>query len=100
MPPITRRLTAAGLALAVGAGAAAVPATSLAKATGPGTYKVTHTTYTFHQGPAKGWDGTLFRGDHIKVKRLSPSGKWVLGHAYGHVNRDVWVTASALRKGR
>jgi hypothetical protein len=100
MQTITRKLTALGLTAAVGVGAAAVPATSMAKATGPGIHKVTTTTYTFHKGPATGWDGTLFKGDHIKVKRLSPSGKWVLGHAYGHVNRDVWVAAKALKKGR
>jgi hypothetical protein len=97
MPAISHKLTAIGLTAAIGVGAAAVPAASMAKATGPGSYTVTKTTYTFHKGPAKGWDGTLFKGDKIKVKRLSPSGKWVLGHAYGHVNRDVWVDASALK---
>jgi hypothetical protein len=98
MSAITRKLTAIGLTAAVGVGAAAVPAAGLAKATGPGTHVVTKTTYTFHTGPAKGWDGTLFKGDKIKVKRLSPSGKWAFGHAYGGVNRDVWVDASALRR--
>jgi hypothetical protein len=97
MHRITRKLTALGLTAAIGAGAAAAPATSLAKATGPGKYTVTaKTTYTFHKGPAKGWDGTLFKGNTFKVERLSQSGKWAYGMAYGHVNRHAWVDASVL----
>jgi hypothetical protein len=96
MPAITRKLTALGLTAAIAAGAAAAPATSLAKATGPGKHTVTATTYTFHIGPAKGWDGTLFKGNTFKVERLSKSGKWAYGMAYGGVNRHAWVDASVL----
>ena len=97
MTAITRKLTAIGMTAAIGIGAAA-PATSLAKATGPGKYAVAvKSTYTFHKGPAKGFDGTLFTGETFKVERLSKSGKWAYGMAYGHVNRHAWVAASALK---
>ena len=43
-----------------------------------------------------GWDGTLFKGDTVKVTRISKSGDWAYGYAYGHVNRKVWVKASDL----
>jgi hypothetical protein len=98
MPAITGKLTALGLAAAIGVGAAAAPATSLAKATGPGKYGVTaKSTYTFHNGPATGFDGTLFKGETFKVEKLSKSGKWAYGMAYGHVNRHAWVDASVLK---
>ena len=98
MTSISRRITALGLTAAVGIGAASVPATSLAKATGTGKHTVTATsTYTFHVGPAVGFDGTLFKGETFKVSRLSPSGDWAYGYAYGHVNRKAWVKASALK---
>jgi hypothetical protein len=96
MTSITRKLTALGLTAAIGAGAA-VPAAGLANSTGPGKHTVTTQTYTFHNGPARGWDGTLFKGDTFKVIRLSKSGKWAYGNAFGHVNRNAWVKASALK---
>jgi hypothetical protein len=97
MTAITRKLTALGLTGAIGAGAAAAPAATLAKATGPGKHTVTaESTYVFRNGPATGWSGTLFKGNTFKVYRLSKSGKWAYGMAYGHVNRSVWVDASVL----
>ena len=96
MTSLSQKITALGLTAAVGIGAAAVPATSMAKAKGPGKHTVTTTTYTFHKGPTMGWDGTLFKGDTVKVTRISKSGDWAYGYAYGHVNRKVWVKASAL----
>jgi hypothetical protein len=99
MPAITRSITALGLSAAIAAGALAAPATSLAKADGAGRYVVnTGATYTFHEGPGKGFDGTLFEGNTFKVKRLSPSGKWAYGMAYGKVNRHAWVKAADLSK--
>ena len=53
-------------------------------------------TYAYAKGPAVGWTGTLFKKNTFDVKRYSPSGKWAYGHAFGHVNRNVWVKASAL----
>jgi hypothetical protein len=97
MTTISHKLTALAVTAALGIGAAA-PATGLAKATHRGKHTVSVTsTYTFHVGPAKGWDGTLFKGNTFKVERLSPSGRWAYGMAYGHVNRHAWVKASALK---
>ena len=96
--PISRKLTALGLTAAIGVGAAAAPASSLAKAARDGRYTVSAaTTYTFHNGPHRGIDGTLFKGQTVKVERLSPSGKWAYGMAYGHVNRHAWVKAADLK---
>jgi len=96
---ITHKLTALGLTAAIGVSAAAVPAASLAKATGPGKYSISEkSTYAYAKGPAKGWTGTLFKGNTVRVERISQSGKWAYGMAYGHVNRHVWVDASALTK--
>jgi len=96
---ITHKLTALGLTAAIGLGAAAVPATGLAKATGPGKYTISEkSVYAYAKGPAKGWTGTLFKGNTVKVERISKSGKWAYGMAYGHVNRHVWVDVSALQK--
>jgi hypothetical protein len=98
MTSISRKITALGLTAAVGIGAASVPAASMAKANGPGKHTVVvSSTYTFHVGPATGFDGTLFKGETFKVSRLSPSGQWAFGYAYGHVNRKAWVKASALK---
>jgi hypothetical protein len=104
---ISRRLTAIGVTAAIAAGAAAAPAASLADAPAAsfneaaGRYTVSvQATYTFHKGPHRGFDGTLFRGETVKVKRLSPSGKWAYGMAYGHVNRHVWVKAADLKRSR
>ena len=99
MTSLTRKITALGITAAIAGGAAAAPAASLAKATGPGTYTVTAaSTYTFHNGPATGFDGTLFKGNTIRVIRVSKSGDWAYGYAYGHVNRKAWVKAADLKR--
>ena len=54
-------------------------------------------TYKFLDGPSNGFDGTLFKGNTFKVKRISKSGMWVYGMAYGHVNRHAWVRAADLK---
>jgi hypothetical protein len=101
VPAITRRITALGVTAVLAAGALAAPASSVAKATGPGKYTVAvDATYTFHKGPHQGFDGTLFRGNTFKVKRISKSGKWAYGMAYGHVNRHAWVRAADLTRKR
>ena len=99
MIALTRKITALGVTVAIAAGSAAAPASSLAKATGNGRYTVkTASTYTFHKGPHQGIDGTLFKGNTFKVQRLSPSRKWAYGMAYGHVNRHAWVKAADLKR--
>ena len=94
-----RKLTALGVTAAIAVAGGVAPAASLAKATGKGRYVVkTESTYTFHKGPRQGIDGTLFNGNTFKVERLSPSGKWAYGMAYGHVNRHAWVKAADLKR--
>ena len=74
----------------------AVAATKATKATLGRHHIKVATTYAYAKGPATGWTGTLFKKNTFDVKRYSPSGKWAYGHAFGHVNRNVWVKTSAL----
>jgi hypothetical protein len=73
------------------------PAVGQAKATGPGKYTVTKQVYVFMK-PAMIFTGTMFKGNTFKVERLSPSGKYAYGMAYGHVNRHAWIDAGVLQK--
>ena len=95
---INKRLAVVALSGAVAA-AAIVPATGSATATKAGTYKVTPTKLTVYEQPTKGYEGLLTKGQSFKVKKLSASGKYAYGMAYGHVNKMGWVTASSLSKG-
>jgi hypothetical protein len=74
---------------------ALAPAVSMAKATGPGKYTVTEQAYVYKQ-PTKIVDGTVFKGNTIKVEKLSKNGKYAYGLVYGQVNRHAWVDASVL----
>ena len=72
------------------------PAAGLAKASHPGKAKVAvESTYVYVKAGML-FDGTMFKRDTFKVERLSPSGKWAYGMAYGHVNRHAWISAAAL----
>jgi hypothetical protein len=76
------------------------PATGAAKATGNGKHTVTaEQTYVFKQA-GKIFDGTLFKGETFKVERISKSGKFAYGMAYGHVNRHAWIKAADLKRKR
>jgi hypothetical protein len=76
------------------------PATGAAKATGNGKHTVTaKSTYVYKQA-GKIFDGTLFKGETFKVERLSKSGKFAYGMAYGHVNRHAWIKAADLKRKR
>ena len=88
------KLTAFAATAAVAVSALA-PAIGMAKASGPGRYTVNKQSYVFKQ-PTKIVDGTVFKGNTVKVERLSPSGKWAYAMVYGHVNRHAWVDASVL----
>ena len=88
------KLTAFAATAAVAVTALA-PAVSMAKATGPGKYTVTEQAYVYKQ-PTKIVDGTVFKGNTIKVEKLSKNGKYAYGMVYGHVNRHAWVDASVL----
>jgi hypothetical protein len=91
----TTKITAFAATAAVALTAAA-PAVGMAKATGPGKYTVTSQAYVYKQ-PAKIFDGTVFKGNTIKVEKLSKSGKYAYGMVYGHVNRHAWVDAGILQ---
>jgi hypothetical protein len=90
------KITALAASAAVAVSALA-PAAGMAKATGPGKYTVTKQVYVYKE-PGKIFDGTVFKGNTVKVERLSPSGKWAYGMVYGHVNRHDWIDASVLTK--
>jgi hypothetical protein len=94
----SKKLAAVALSGAVAA-AALVPATGSATATKAGTYKVKPDKLLVYEQPAKGYEGLLVKGESFKVKKLSASGKYAYGMAYGHVNKMGWVTASSLSRG-
>ena len=72
------------------------PAAALAKASHPGKARVAvESTYVYERAGVR-FTGTMFKGNTFKVERLSPSGKWAYGMAYGHVNRHAWIAAAAL----
>jgi hypothetical protein len=85
---------AASAAVAVTAFA---PAASMAKASGPGKYTVTKQAYVYRE-PGKIFDGTVFKGNTVKVERVSKSGKWAYAMVHGHVNRHDWIDASIVTK--
>ena len=67
-----------------------------AKATRAGRHTVTKTSTYVYERAGVGFSGTMFERNTFDVKRLSPSGKWAYGKAFGHVNRHVWIDATAL----
>ena len=91
----TTKITAVAATAAVALTALA-PAVGMAKATGPGKYTVNQQAYVYKQ-PTKIVDGTVFKGNTIKVEKLSKNGKYAYGMVYGHVNRHAWVDASVLQ---
>ena len=90
------RITALAATAAVAVSALA-PAVGMAKATGPGKYTVTKQVYVYKEA-GRIFDGTVFKGNTVKVERLSPSGKWAYARVYGHVNRHDWIDAGVLTK--
>ena len=90
------KLTAFGATAAVAVSALA-PAVGSAKATAPGKHTVTKQVYVYKE-PGKIFDGTVFKGNTVKIERLSPSGKWAYAMVYGHVNRHDWIDASVLTR--
>lgn len=89
------KLSALVATAAVAVGTVA-PAAAGAKAKGPGAHKVTKQVYVYDQ-PGKVFDGTAFKGDSFKVKRISKSGKWAYGY-FNRISRHVWISADALTK--
>lgn len=83
-------------ALLTTAAVALTPVAAQAKATGTGAHLVNKQVYVYQQ-PAKIFDGTAFKGDNFKVKRISKSGKWAYGY-FNRVSRNVWISTSALNK--
>ncbi|MQA26623.1 MAG: hypothetical protein GEU94_14415 [Micromonosporaceae bacterium] len=48
-------------------------------------------TLSVRTQPGGAWMGTLYHGQTFDVEQISPSGAWVYGFAYGHINRRGWV---------
>jgi hypothetical protein len=46
--------------------------------------------------PDQGWSGTLEPPETFQVEKLSASGKYAYGFAYGDINRRGWVLTSGL----
>jgi hypothetical protein len=94
----TRTFSTLGVTAALAVTGIAAPAIAGAKATETGRHQViVKSTYVYERAGV-GFSGKMFKGETFKVKRLSPSGKNAYGMAYGHVNRHVWIKASALGK--
>ena len=72
------KITAFAATAAVAVSALA-PAVGMAKATGPGKYTVTKQAYVYKQ-PTKIVDGTVFKGNTIKVEKLSQERQVRLRH--------------------
>lgn len=47
--------------------------------------------------PNKSFIGSLQKGESFKIRRLSPSGKYAYGFAYGDANKLGWVLTRGLR---
>jgi hypothetical protein len=90
------RFAALGLTAAI-AGAALVPAVGSATATKSGSYTTKPDKLSVYVQPSKMYEGLLTKGQTFKVEKLSSSGKYAYGMAYGHVNKKGWVTASSLQ---
>lgn len=95
----TARRRMAGALLIVVAGLAIVPATSAARATGPGTYTVIPKIVYPGEKPGGPFVGQLGRGSTFVVTRVSPSGRWAFGHGVGaRSSLHGWVRSVALRR--
>jgi hypothetical protein len=46
--------------------------------------------------PNEGWDGLLSAGESFHVRRLSDSGRYAHGLAYGNINRVGWIRTASL----
>jgi hypothetical protein len=96
----TQKLTALAATTAI-ALAGIAPATGAAKATTTGKHTVNvESAYVYEKAGGVRFAGTMYDGNTFKVKRISPTGKWAYGMAYGHVDRHVWITTSALERKR
>ena len=103
-PPTTatarggRRLMTTAL-LVVVAALAVVPATSSAKATGPGTYTVIPKVAYPGAKPGGPFNGHMVKGQTFIVTRLSPSGEWAYGHGVGKASAiHGWLRSVSLKR--
>ncbi len=51
----------------------------------------------FYENPAKSYIGSLQRGQSFRVRKLSPTGRYAYGLAYGRLNKTGWVKTAGLR---
>ena len=95
--PLTIGMVAAILVATAGVVAAGfAPAAGLATATKSGNHTVTSVELVVFEQPTKMYAGVLVKGQRFKVTKLSKSGKYAYGMAYGQVNKKGWVDAKAL----
>lgn len=57
---------------------------------------VTRAQLLLYRDPAKSYIGSLQRGQSFKVRRVSPSGRYAYGFAYGKYNKAAWVRTDQL----
>ncbi len=74
------------------------PAVGLATATKTGTHTVSAAKLNVYEQPSTTYAGVLVKGERFVVKKLSTSGRYAYGVAYGHVNKKGWVDAKALTR--
>lgn len=88
-------LTATATALALGAlGTAEAPAATPLTL---GVHNVTEPSY-FYGRPGVAFQGTLYASDLFDVTRVSPTGRWAQGYAWGERSRKVWVATAVLSR--
>jgi len=88
-------LASAATALAVGAlSPAEAPA---ATALNLGLHNANEQSYFFER-PGVRFSGTLFASDLFDVTRVSRTGAWAQGYAWGERSRKVWVASSVLSR--
>lgn len=58
--------------------------------------EVKTTDLLVHKEPARLFIGTLFKGQTFKVRKLSASGKYAYGFAYGKANKVGWGLTASL----
>lgn len=104
----TRTVTARGLAADRRPDPPKCASTSAARATaGPSDSRslvgkratVRDAQLLFYRSLNDSYAGSLTHGESFKVRKLSPSGTYAYGFAYGRLDRLGWVKASGLKPG-
>ncbi len=92
MRPLLLALTTAVSVGAVGAGEA--PASTPLHL---GLHNANERSYVYEQ-PGVAFRGTIFLGDLFDVTRISRTGRWAQGYAWGKRSHKVWIPSSVLSR--